>query len=82
MEQDTRFTNMKSNTKYMVVLREYERGWGSNDFVAHEYEDRDSAVAYVSSVNAENNLPTVPDYYITARLIEDPAEFKHYERLL
>lgn len=73
---------MKPTTRYLVVLREYERGWGSKDFVAREYSTLEEATAYSTSVNAENNLPTVPDYYINARIVSDPEEFSQYERLL
>ena len=73
---------MKKNTRYLVVLSEYERGWGSKDFVAHEYEEYAPAKAYADSVNAENNLPVVPDYYINARVVTNPEEFKQYESLL
>lgn len=66
----------------MVVLREYERGWGSKDFTASEFTNFESATAYANSVNAENNLPVVPDYYINARVITNPAEFVQYEDLL
>lgn len=73
---------MKKTTRYLVVLREYERGWGSKDFVAHEYTDYESAKAYADSVNAENNLPVAPDYYINARVVTNPEEIKNYESLL
>lgn len=73
---------MKETTRYLVVLREYERGWGSKDFVAHEYDDYESAREYANSVNAENNLDYVPDYYINARIITNPQEFRIYEDLV
>lgn len=73
---------MKTNNRYLVVLREYERGWGSKDFTACEFSELEEATAYATSVNAENNLPVVPDYYITARVITNPAEFENYRSLL
>lgn len=66
----------------MVVLREYERGWGNKDFAAHAYETYEEAKAYADSVNSENTQVVVPDYYITARIIQDPTQFSYYKDLL
>lgn len=53
-----------------MVIREYERGWGSKDFVAKEHDTKELAIAAVHAVNAENDLPQVPDYYHLARYEE------------
>jgi hypothetical protein len=73
---------MKTTTRHLVVLREYERGWGSKDFSASEFKDLDSASAYATSINAENTAKIAPDYYINARVVSNPAEFSNYEHLL
>jgi hypothetical protein len=52
--------------KHVVVQREYEKGWGSKDFVAVEYADEKTAKVKVDELNANNTGP-VPDYYIQAR---------------
>lgn len=73
---------MKPTTKYIVVLTEYERGWGSKDFHAVECETLDQAIAREAETNSQNNEPTVPDYYIVARIETDPRKFAYYEKLL
>lgn len=70
-----------TDVRYMAVLTEYERGWGSKDFHAVKFDDYTKAKAYVDGENAKNNEPKVPDWYCVARLITDPAEFHLYERL-
>ena len=73
---------MKPTTNYIVVLTEYERGWGSKDFHAVECETLDQAIAHETETNSHNTKPTVPDYYIVARIETDPRKFSNYERLL
>jgi hypothetical protein len=73
---------MNNLPRYLVVETEYERGWGSRDFAAKEFDCLESAKSYVDSVNAENTLPVVPDYYIVARLITDPRLIQKYSELL
>lgn len=68
-------------TRFMAVLTEYERGWGSKDFHAVKFDDYGKAKAYVDGTNAKNTEAKVPDWYCVARLITDPAEFHRYERL-
>jgi hypothetical protein len=69
-------------TNYLVVLREYERGYGSKDFHAEEYAQYSEAKAFCDLVNSENTASTAPDYYIQARIITNPEEFGQYERYL
>ena len=53
--------------KHVVILREYERGWGSKDFYAAPYPSAKEALAKVDATNKLNNCKVVPDYYIIAR---------------
>jgi hypothetical protein len=71
-----------NNPGYMVILTEYESGWGSRVFDAKIYPSYQDALNRVKEVNAENDKPTAPDYYITADLISDPALFDNYKRFL
>lgn len=59
---------------HLVVQTEYERGWGSKDFVATEYDNESAAKDKVAELNAENNLPTTPDYYIHARYVYEMTD--------
>jgi hypothetical protein len=73
---------MKKTTKCLVVFTEYERGWGNKDFMVVEHDDIEVAKRSVLEENSKNNLPYVPDYYIVARLVSDPSQFKYYEKLI
>lgn len=73
---------MKKPTKCLVVYTEYERGWGNKDFHAVEYDDLEKAKNVALEENGKNNLPYVPDYYVVARVVSDPSQFHHYEKLL
>ena len=73
---------MKPTTTCIVVFTEYERGWGSKDFHAREYDDLEKAKNAAFEENSKNNLPVVPDYYIVARVVSDPTQFHFYESLL
>lgn len=65
----------------LVVLREYERGWGSKDFDAQPFYDRAAAEARVKEVNSKNDQASAPDYYIVADLITKTETFGGYERI-
>jgi hypothetical protein len=74
---------MTVNTaRFLVVLREFERGWGSKDFLAKSFSSYQSAVTFADSVNLENNKRPVPDYYITARIITDPNKFSDFRKIM
>lgn len=55
---------------HVVVLREYERGWGSKDFLAYHFDTQKEAEEKVLEHNKENNESIVPDYYIVARYVD------------
>lgn len=73
---------MKKTTRCLVVYTEYERGWGSKEFLAVEYDNLEDAKKTALEENSKNNLPVAPDYYIVARVVSDPEQFHHYEKLL
>ena len=57
------------NVKYRVHCTESERGWGQKPFHV-DFDTREEAEAYKQLMNAQNNLPYVPDYYERADSIE------------
>jgi hypothetical protein len=73
---------IKKSTKALVVLREYERGWGSKDFSAEQFTRISDAMVREKEVNDKNIAPSAPDYYIKARIIFDPRHFAEYQDLL
>lgn len=52
--------------RHLVLLTEYERGWGSKIIARHYFKTHLDAESYVNEVNSENTSPTAPDYYIQA----------------
>ena len=68
MFTNTPFTKIVTNTlvEHVVILREYERGYGSKNFLALSFKTRDEAIEYRNSRNAKNTDATAPDYYIRA----------------
>ena len=68
----TRIVNVKY--KHVVVLTEYERGWGSREFIARAHKTKVDADRYVHEVNSKNTSPTAPEYYIKAAYIGDMEE--------
>ena len=56
------------NTKYRVVIWEYERGCGSKPFMHKDFDTKVEAMAYYIAENAKNTAPTAPDYYFKAQL--------------
>lgn len=57
------------NVKYRVHCIESERGWGQKPFHV-DFDTREEAETYKKNMNAQNNLPYVPDYYERAMNIE------------
>ena len=51
---------------YRVDVYESERGWGRSHLESHNFASKDEAVEYAKSINSQNNLPHVPDYYVFA----------------
>ena len=51
---------------YMVVLTEHERGWGQREYHREYFDTLEAAMEYSVETNAKNNLPYVPDWYVTA----------------
>lgn len=83
---DTRYASLRMiymalpEPAAVVVLTEHERGWGAKPFDATPYYTVADAERRVKEVNSHNNLPSAPDYYITADMTTDPSEFARYER--
>lgn len=57
------------NVKFRVHCIESERGWGQKSFHV-DFDTREEAEDYKQKMNAQNNLPYVPDYYERADRIE------------
>jgi hypothetical protein len=55
-----------SKKPFMVILTEYERGWGSKEFHRAYFDTLEAAKKYAAAENAKNNLPTAPDWYVVA----------------
>ena len=53
-------------TKYSVIIYEFERGWGSRVDDIQYFESSMEAKAFVTSFNASNDKPQVPDWYMVA----------------
>lgn len=51
---------------HVVVLTEYERGWGSKCFAASHYDTAEEAYAAMNKTNSKNTAAEAPDYYIAA----------------
>lgn len=56
--------------KTIVEVREYERGWGSRVEDVIEFDTYAKAQAYCDDYNKDNNLPTVPDWYMVATIVQ------------
>lgn len=58
---------------YVVDIIESERGWGQSLDSTKRFSSLTEANKFVKEFNAENNKPTVPDWYMRAtepRLVE------------
>lgn len=60
--------------EHVAILREFERGWGAQDFEAREFASKQEAEAWVREQNKKNTAPVAPDYYIQARYHGDMDE--------
>jgi hypothetical protein len=54
-----------------VVIIEAERGWGSRVDEVKMFPTRAAAEKFCRDYNADNNKPTVPDWYMVARIEGD-----------
>ena len=54
---------------YKVELIESERGWGQRVDEVRKFTTRKEAVAFIKQFNAQNNKPTVPNWYMYARAV-------------
>jgi hypothetical protein len=52
--------------RYRVTLTEYESGMGSRPISDRDFTSLIEATKFYQKENALNNLPLVPDYYISA----------------
>lgn len=52
--------------KFKAVLYEFERGWGSRIDEIREFNTEKERDDFITSFNAQNNLPYVPDWYMVA----------------
>jgi len=55
--------------KTKVIIREFERGWGSTIDEIKEFDSLEEATTFVKDFNSENNLAEVPDWYMTAEIM-------------
>jgi hypothetical protein len=55
-------------TPTKVVIIESERGWGQRIDEEMEFPTKAEAEAFIAKYNTQNNQPTVPDWYMYARL--------------
>lgn len=53
-------------TVFSVTIIESERGWGQRVDEVKEFEDPNEAWKFVEDYNKDNNLDTVPDWYMMA----------------
>lgn len=51
---------------WRVIVREYERGWGSSVIDSPVFDCKEEAEEYARSVNSKNKETSAPDYYIQA----------------
>lgn len=52
---------------YRVDVFESERGWGKTHLEYRIFSSKKLAMEYAKSINSENTLSYVPDYYIVAK---------------
>lgn len=57
--------------KKMVLVREtVHDSWSGPEDYTYSFDTLKLAEAYVKKVNGKNTLPYVPDYYVTATIIQ------------
>ena len=54
--------------KTKVYIWEFERGWGSKIDEVKEFPTREEAEAFAKEFNSANTSPTVPDWYMVAKV--------------
>ena len=54
----------------MVIVTEYERGWGSKVIDTFYFSNDAKAIKYRDEVNSKNTAAVAPDWYISAELGE------------
>lgn len=54
--------------KIKVEIIESERGWGQKVDEVKTFDTLEEAEKFIKKFNAVNNKPTVPDWYMYARL--------------
>lgn len=62
-----------SAKKIQVAIIESERGWGQRVDEIRKFNTRKAAEAFVRKYNAQNDKPTVPDWYMYARIVESKS---------
>ena len=55
--------------KFKIIIREFERGWGSKTLAIQEFDSYEEAVAGMNKVNSLNTASTAPDYYEQAEAL-------------
>lgn len=66
-------TYAKPMRKHVVISTEYERGWGSKQFMAVDYPSKEETMNVVTKTNSKLIGPT-PDYYIKDSYVEEISE--------
>ena len=52
--------------KYVYRVKMMESGGWDKDYWHVDFDSEEAAVNYITTTNAKNNLPYVPDYYVVA----------------
>jgi hypothetical protein len=52
--------------RWKVNIIESERGWGQRVDETKVFDTKEQADSFVAEFNAQNNKPTVPDWYMYA----------------
>jgi len=60
----------KTITKYLVDVEEHDSWSGPKILETIEFTSKAKADKYVSKVNGRNTDASVPDYYVTARIVK------------
>ena len=64
-------TKKLTQGKKMVLVREtVHDSWSGPEDYTYSFDTLELAEAYVKKVNGKNTLPYVPDYYVTATIIQ------------
>ena len=57
-------------TKYLVDVEEHDSWSGPKVIETVEFTSKTKADKYVDGINGRNTDATVPDYYVTARIVK------------